>query len=266
VGVPNTVALHFTEKGLGIPVLLIHGFPLSSAIWIQQQNGLSDHCRVITPDLRGYGQSPAPDGVHTMDTHAGDVLALMDSLGLRKAVIIGHSMGGYVTLAMWKLAPERFLALGLVDSQAIDDSEEVSQGRFQLADEVFQRGSQAAVAAMLPHLFSPTLDEDETGIIEQVRTIIANTRSSGLIASLKGMAARPDMTKALATLTVPTLIMTGDKDSIIPPYRSDAMAAIVPNVMLVNIEDAGHLPMLEQPRATTLALRNFLTPLGHTSF
>src|SRR5947207_15861847 len=117
------LTLHYSEQGQGFPVVLLHGYPFSSAIWQTQQQGLSDHFRVITPDLRGHGQSPAPEGIYEMDQMAQDVLALLDSLNVQKAAIMGHSMGGYVTLAMWRLAPERFSALGLICSQAAADTE-----------------------------------------------------------------------------------------------------------------------------------------------
>src|SRR4249920_2288480 len=126
----NTIKLTYSEAGQGTPVVLLHGFPLSSSIWNEQQQRLSDHYRVITPDLRGHGRSPAPSGVYQMDLLAGDVLALLDALLIQKAILMGHSMGGYVALAAWKLAPDRFLALALVDSQAGADTEAARQGRY----------------------------------------------------------------------------------------------------------------------------------------
>src|SRR5579871_5777811 len=114
----DTVKLHYSEAGQGAPVVLLHGFPLSSAIWQEQQRSLSDRFRVITPDLRGHGNSPAPSGAYTMESLAQDLLALLDSLGIAQAAILGHSMGGYIALAALKLAPERFTALGLIASQA----------------------------------------------------------------------------------------------------------------------------------------------------
>src|SRR5438132_6835533 len=114
---PTTVSLHYTEQGQGpMPLVLLHGYPLSSAIWQEQVESLSTDYRVITPDLRGHGQSPAPEGVYEMDLMARDVFALLDSLNIQKAAIMGHSMGGYVTLAAYRMAPERFLALGLIGS------------------------------------------------------------------------------------------------------------------------------------------------------
>ena len=187
----DSVKLHYSEAGQGTPVVLLHGFPLTSAIWTAQQQQLADHYRVITPDLRGHGQSPAPAGVYEMESLAGDLLALLDSLKIERAVIMGHSMGGYVTLAAWRLAPARFLALGLIDSQAGADTEEGRQGRMQLAEKIAARGSQVAVDAMLPRLFAPGLMSGDP-VWEQVRGMILNTPRAGMIGALHGMAARPD--------------------------------------------------------------------------
>ncbi len=257
----NTVTLHYSEHGQGMPVVLLHGYPLNSAIWHTQQQGLSDHYRVITPDLRGHGQSPAPDGVYSMELLAADVLALLDSLSIPKAVIMGHSMGGYVTLALWRIAPQRFKALGLICSQAAPDSEEARNNRYKTAEKVFGEGSQVVAHSMVPRLFAPNVPEDES-FIEQVRMMIVNTRPSGIIGSLKGMAARPDSTALLPEINVPVLILTGDKDQIIAPQKADNMASAIPTATLVSVENAGHLPMLEQPQATTMAIRNFLDELG----
>ena len=184
----DIVTLHFSEVGQGMPVVLLHGFPLCSAIWREQQARLSDHYRVITPDLRGHGESSAPAGIYEMEAMARDVLALLDSLDIEKAVILGHSMGGYVALAAWKLAPERFLALGLIDSQAAEDSEEARKGRLRMAEKVIAEGNQALATVMLSKLFSPALDVDAP-IIEQVRQMILKTHRTAIIGSLNGMAA-----------------------------------------------------------------------------
>jgi 3-oxoadipate enol-lactonase len=258
----NPLALHYTEQGnTGIPVVLLHGYPLSSAIWQTQQQGLSNEYRVITPDLRGFGQSPAPEGTYEMEMLAQDVLNLLDTLNVKRAVILGHSMGGYVTLALWRLAPERFLGFGLINSQAGADSEEAKQNRFKTAEKVFTEGTAVVAQAMMPKLFAPNVPEDES-FIEQVRTTIINTRTNGIVGSLKGMAGRPDSTDLLATINVPALILTGDKDQLIPPQRSDAVATAITQSSLVTVEDAGHLPMLEQPQATLMAMRNFLSEIS----
>jgi pimeloyl-ACP methyl ester carboxylesterase len=261
MGMIDTVKLHYSEAGQGMPVVLLHGFPLSSAIWHKQQDRLKDLYRVITPDLRGHGQSPAPAGVYEMETLARDVLALLDSLQIEKAVILGHSMGGYVVLAAWKLAPERFLALGLIDSQAAADTEEARQGRLRMAGKVAAEGSQAVATAMLPKLFAPALAVGDP-MIEQVRQMILKTPRAAIIGSLNGMAVRPNAIATLATINIPMLILTGDKDQLIPRARAEAMTALLSKATLAIVENAGHMPMLERPEATTTAIRRFLSAVG----
>lgn len=254
---PDTVQLNYSEAGKGPAVVLLHGFPLNNTIWLEQQQRLSDHYRVITPDLRGHGRSPAPEGVYEMDLMARDVLALLDTLEIQKTVLMGHSMGGYVTLAAWKLAPERFFALGLIDSQAGVESDEGRQGRYKMAEKVAAEGSKALADAMTPKLFAPDL---QTGapIIDQVRQMILKTQLAGIVGSLKGMAVRPDSGPLLPNINVPVLLVTGDKDQVIPPDKAKAMAATIPTMTLTAIANAGHMPMLEAPEKTTTAIRSFL--------
>lgn len=258
---PDTVTLNYSEAGEGTPVVLLHGFPLSSAIWREQQQRLRDRYRVITPDLRGHGRSPAPPGAYEMDLLARDVLALLDTLRIKKAVIMGHSMGGYVVLAAWKLAPERFLAMGLIASQAGADTEEGRQGRYKLVTKVAARGSHVVAEAMLPKLFAPDLPAGSP-IVEQVRQLILSTNPAGIVGSLEGMAARPDSGLLLSKINVPVLILTGDQDQIIAPDKAKAMGGAMKSATLAIVENAGHMPMLEQPEATTTALGNFLAGVG----
>ena len=258
---PDAVKMHYSEAGQGTPVVLLHGFPLSSALWRQQQEQLAGRYRVITPDLRGHGQSPAPAGVYEMESLARDVLALLDSLNIERAVIMGHSMGGYVTLAAWKLAPERLLAIGLIDSQASADTDEGRQRRLQLAQDVAAKGNQVAAEAMLPRLFAVGLAAGDP-IWEQVREVILKTPLTGIIGALNGMAVRHDSTAMLPAITVPALVVAGDKDQIIPLAKAQALAAGMPHATLEVIASAGHMTMLEQPAATTTAIDKFLRSAG----
>jgi pimeloyl-ACP methyl ester carboxylesterase len=253
----DVVKLHFSEAGQGLPVVLLHGFPLNSILWHEQQKDLSDRYRVITPDLRGHGASPAPPGVYEMATLARDVLALLDSLQIEKAAILGHSMGGYAALAAWSLASERFLSLGLIASHAWADTDEGRQGRLMLAQKVATEGSQAAAAAMLPRLFAHGRPEGDP-LVEQVRQMMLATSRAAIIGSLNGMAVRLDLSASLKSIAVPTLVLAGGNDQIIPRARAEEMAALLPKATLAFIENAGHLPMLEQPAASTAAIRAFL--------
>ncbi|MBX3061454.1 MAG: alpha/beta hydrolase [Anaerolineae bacterium] len=255
------VQLHYTEQGSGTPLILLHGFPLSSIIWREQVNRLSDQARVITPDLRGHGRSPSSDDIYEMELLARDVVELMDTLEIPQAVVMGHSMGGYVALALARIARNRLKALGLIASQSAADSEEARQNRYKLAERVVNEGSIAVAESMLPRLFAPGEHEDDT-MVETVNTVMLNTRPQTLINSLKGMAVRTDSTPLLGTFDFPVLIVTGDQDAIIPLQKAEQMAAALKNGTLVTIENAGHMTMMEQPQATSLAIRNFITELS----
>ena len=255
----DAVTLRFSESGKGTPVILLHGFPLSSETWNAQQSGLSERWRVIVPDLRGHGKSPAPDEAYSMEAMARDLLALLDSLRIPKAVILGHSMGGYVTLAAAKIAPERFLALGLVASQAAADTDEARQGRFKLVEKVRVEGSAAVAAALIPRLFAPGADAK---IVEAARQLILNTPPAGIIGTLQAMAARENTEAVLKNMKVPVLLLAGEHDQIIPLAKSQALAAAVPGATLSVIEKVGHMPMLEDPSRTTAAIGEFLRTSG----
>lgn len=255
--------LHYTTYGQGTPIILLHGFPFHSGIWKDQAVALSDSFQIITPDLRGFGGSLASEGVYEMETFAQDVLNLMDTLRIEKAAILGHSMGGYVTFALWQLAAERFLGMGLVATHAWADTEQVREGREATISAVMERGTPAIVEAMLPRLFAPHEDPIEAGI-ETARSIMLSARPVPIMNALRGMMRRPDSSALLPHINVPTLIMTGDEDAILPPSRAEDMAKLLPNATLVTIEHSGHMPMLEQPGATSLAIQQFMQEVKRT--
>ena len=191
---------------------------------------------------------------------ARDVFALLDSLRIEKTVLMGHSMGGYVTLAAAKLAPERLLGLGLISSQAAADTDEARQGRFKLIEKVAAEGGAAVAAALMPRLFAPDGQTSEA-VLEEVRQMVLRTPRAGIIGALKGMAARENTESVLAKLNVPVLLLAGEKDQIIPPARSWALAGAVPQAKLVMLEKAGHMPMLEDPQGTTEAIAGLMGKL-----
>ncbi|MBI5959500.1 MAG: alpha/beta fold hydrolase [Chloroflexi bacterium] len=250
------VKLHYVEQGQGNPVILLHGFPFDHTIWQAQVDALSDHCRLILPDLRGHGQSPAPDGIYTMDELAGDVIALMDDLHIQRAVWIGHSMGGYILMAALRLAPERISGIGLVATQASADSEERRAGRLAAAEKALQEGGAPVAQMMIKALFAPGFDLISPPA-QRIADLISRTAWTGLAGSQRGMAARPDSIETLRGVRVPAVVIAGANDSIIPLDGAQQMAQAIPGARLVEIADAGHLLMLEQPEAVSAALRSF---------
>lgn len=254
----ETVELNTYTHGEGTThLLLVHGFPLSRDIWEAQINALSQSANVIAPDLRGHGRSPAPEGAYTVDVMARDLLRVLDTLGIERTIWVGHSMGGYITMAAWRLAPERFSGLGLVASNHRADNPEAKQKRYDTAQKVTEHGVDAAVN---PRLFAPDTPEDAPQVIA-ARLIQRSTPLAGIIGSLQAMASRPDSTETLKTVSVPALVVGGEQDQLFPAEVPQTMAELLqttsPSVKLVMLP-TGHMPMLEQPEDTTAALADLV--------
>jgi pimeloyl-ACP methyl ester carboxylesterase len=256
----HTIELHYEERGQGLPVILIHGFPFDHRIWSAQLETLSDAYRVIAPDLRGHGQSQAPEGDYGMETLAADVLALLDRLGVDRAVWAGHSMGGYVTMAALRQAPDRFSGVAFVATHPNADSDDKRLQRNQSAEVIAQEGIANVAFSMMGTLFSSHV-EGSSEMAQRVYDIMLNTSPVGMAGALRGMANRPASTDLVANLSVPALIIAGTEDKIISREVIEAMANSVPGSSVVWVEGVGHLPMIEKPGATTAALRQFLQKL-----
>jgi pimeloyl-ACP methyl ester carboxylesterase len=256
--------LAFTEQGSGPVVVLLHGFPLSRVMWAQQLKTLSESYRVIAPDLRGHGESPAPDTAYTMDLMADDVVELLDGLGVVEPVVVGGlSMGGYVALAMALKHPGRVRALMLIDTKAAADSPEAAKTREETAQAVLKAGnSGAVVAAMIPKLFGKTTREQYPDRIGPLKADMEKTSASGVAGALRGMAIRPDRREQLADVAVPTLVIVGEEDVIAPPDEARAMAEALPNGRLEIVPDAGHLAPYENPEAVDRVILGFLQGLN----
>jgi len=255
----NGIRLHYVQVGQGIPLVLIHGFPLDHTLWQGQIDGLADAASIIAPDLRGFGQSDAPEGTYTMETHADDLRALLDALQIERAVLCGLSMGGYIALAFWRKYPSRARALVLVDTRAGADAPAARQNRLDMAEKVRRHGSAFAAEAMLPRLMAESTRRSRPDLIESVRAMILRQSPTGIIGAQLGMAERPDSTPMLGTITVPTLVVFGAEDTVTPPETEGrALADAIPNASLVVIPNAGHLSNLEQPETFNAAVREFL--------
>jgi 3-oxoadipate enol-lactonase len=244
------VDLHYVERGQGNPVILIHGFPFDHTIWDRVAGSLEPHARLILPDLRGFGLSPAPEGVYSMRLMAEDIAALMDRLELRKAVLVGHSMGGYISLAFAQVYPDRLAGLGLVTSHSGADSPERRQGRLRLAERVRRKGVKAVVEANLER-YSPNAQ-----VRELTSELILRSSARSVIAALKGMAERPDFSDLLPQLKMPCVIVAGSEDVIVSAEKAREMVQMLSRGWLVEIPGGGHMPMFEAPDLVSAAIQD----------
>jgi len=260
------------DIGEGVPLLLLHAFPLSRRMWQPQLAGLADSCRLLAPDLPGFGGSPpwpaaADDAAAAcrMEDMAAAAVARLDEAGVAAAVVCGLSMGGYVALALYETFRERVRGLVLADTRAAAD-DEAGRGRRLESARAVESGGPPALAALasslVPRLIAPRTRTARPELVAWLHGEIAAAPPAGVAAAQRGMAERPDRTHLLPRIAVPTLVVVGEEDEITPPAESVVLRDRIPGARLVTVAGAGHLSSLEQPEAWNAALREFLRGLA----
>ncbi len=247
--------------GAAVPLLLIHGFPLDRTLWTAQARGLADVARVITPDLRGLGESGMPAGAITMGTYADDVCGLLDVLGIKHVIVGGLSMGGYIAFAFYRKFAHRVRGLILANTRAGADSPEGKKGRDENAALAREKGAAAIAERMLPKMLTPKTIAERPAVAEAVRALMARQPVEGVVGALLAMRDRPDSTPTLAEISVPTLIITSAEDTLILPKEAEIMRDAVRGARLVSIPNAAHLSNIEQPDAFNQAVRELIYSL-----
>ena len=248
----NGVQIAYERRGSGMPLVLLHGYPLDHRIWDEVVPLLEDDFELILPDLRGFGQSEYVEAQYTMADMAADVAALLDELGIENTYIAGHSMGGYISLAFVRNYPQRVLGLGLIASQALGDSPERRDGRYATANEIMQTGVEPVVDSMTPKL---TPDEQVQAV---VRDLVAQQRPIGLANALRAMGERLDSMLVLPNFTFPVVLVHGTADELIPVERAREIKATIKPAYLTELSGVGHMPMLEDPQKTADTLKKLL--------
>jgi pimeloyl-ACP methyl ester carboxylesterase len=253
------IALNVTERGTGMPLLLVHGFPLDHTMWSAQIEALSSQCRVIAPDLRGFGNSDVTAGTVSMSRYADDLAELLSALQVREPVVFcGLSMGGYVAWQFWARHRRRLSRLILCDTRAVADTAEAASGRLKTAEKVLAEGPQVVAEAMLPKLFAPAAIDGQPSIVEETREVMLRTHPDGLAAALRGMAHRDDFSARLTQIDVPALVLCGQHDAISAPQEMQQFAAAIPGATFAEIAGAGHMAPLEQPAEVNSKIGEFL--------
>ncbi|GAA3471074.1 alpha/beta fold hydrolase [Nonomuraea roseola] len=254
-----SVQLYTRSAGTGVPVVLLHAFPLSSAMWLAQREGLSASCQVITPDLRGFGGSRLGDDEPSIDLMADDVAALLDHEGIERAVVGGQSMGGYVTMAFCRRHPDRVAGVILADTKASQDTEQARENRERIARQVLADGTGVLVEEVLPGLLGQTTKERRAMVFGRVRGLVQSAPPGAVAWAQRAMAGRPDSFDTLAALKAPVLVIVGEEDQLTTRDDAEAMLRAVPDGRLTVVERAGHLSAVEQPEAFNAAVASFIS-------
>jgi pimeloyl-ACP methyl ester carboxylesterase len=251
----------YEDRGSGPVLVLLHAFPLDSGMWRAQVMDLAPEYRVIAPDFPGFGGSAVSAGL-TIDSAADVVAELLDHLGVNERVVLGGlSMGGYVALAFARLYPQRLGALILADTKAEPDDEPARAGRDRLIQVATEQGPEAVIEQLLPKLLGATSMAEKPRVAQAVRALAAKQSVEGIVTALKALRERPDAGPGLVHVSVPTLVLVGDEDSITPPEKARRLAETIPNARLVTIPGAGHLSNLENEAVFNASTKEFLSSL-----
>jgi pimeloyl-ACP methyl ester carboxylesterase len=254
------LTLAYDDQGTGRPLVLLHAFPLDRLMWQPQLGPLSAVARVLAVDLPGFGDSTTCSQPFTIDAAADAVLDFLDAIGVPGQVILGGlSMGGYIALAFARRHPDRLAGLILADTRCEPDDAAGKAKRDEMIALANSAGAAGVIGQMLPKLLGEQTQRARPEVVETVRAIALRQSAPTIAAALAALRDRPDATAALGRVTVPTLILVGEHDTITPPAVAQSLAGKISGSKLVTIPGAGHLSNLENPDTYTAAVREFVT-------
>ncbi|MEK3725164.1 alpha/beta fold hydrolase [Paenibacillus sp. FSL H8-0034] len=246
----------YKEQGTGKAVVLLHGFCGSSVYWDELLPLLPNGYHWILPDLRGHGQSGAPAGEYSMEAFAGDLAQLLKGLDAGPAIVLGHSLGGYIALAFAERYPELLSGFGLIHSTGFPDTDAGKEGRLKGIATIEEQGLPAFIEGLVPKLFAPDHLQSMPEAVARTIQIGNSTDPQAAIRTLQGMRSRPDRNDVLSSTKVPVLLVAGAHDQIIPVERTFTVSGSQITQRL--IETSGHMSMLEAPEALKEAIESFL--------
>ncbi len=249
-------SISYGDHGHGPAVVLLHGFTESQAIWNDFTPALAKKFRVITIDLPGHGSSGMLGDVHTMKDMAAAVKAVLDHLAVSRCTLVGHSLGGYVSLEFARMFPDMVAGLGLFHSMAAADSEEARQGRDK-AIAIIRESRKDFLMGFIPSLFAPASRE---ALSTQIDTLIATAQGmsdKAIIAAMEGMKMRSDSREILENATYPVLFIAGQQDSRIPSDLVLEQAKLPVKSYVLLLKNVGHMGWAEAPNETRKCIEHF---------
>lgn len=256
----NGVQLHYMDIGRGMPVLLLHGFPVTGEVWMEVAGALSSRYRVIVPDFRGFGLSKG-GGPFSMKSLASDMHELLVQIKALPCVVGGLSMGGYVALEMARCHPADLAGIMLVDTRAEGDSPVAKTGRKRTIELVRQEGSAAVAEQMLQKVVSDQSRQLRPDVVGELRKIMEQCSPVTIEDASLAMCDREDSTELLPSISVPALVIVGEFDLPTPPSVAQAMAEAMPRAQVKIIPGAGHMSPMEMPAPVAQAMADYLAEL-----
>ena len=255
----NGITMCYDDFGKGaIPILFVHGFPFDKSLWQPQMDHFKNTHRVIAYDIRGLGKSTPGKEEESMGLFAADLIRFMDALQINKAIVCGVSMGGYILLNAIHHYPQRFEALILSDTQCIADTHKMKVKRYKTILNIKTDGLEGFAEEFITTIFSKESLDTKKEIVEKIRNTILSTSSVAVIKTLTVLAKRWQTCSTLNEISVPTLILCDTEDKVTPLFQSEFLLKNIKNSILHSIDNAGHLPNIEQPEEFNRYLADFI--------
>ncbi|WP_207515530.1 alpha/beta fold hydrolase [Longitalea luteola] len=248
----------YRKEGSGQPVVLIHGFSEDGTVWENQVEYLKSKFQLIIPDLPGSGQSPMNGADWSMEYFAECIRSILDKENITKTSMIGHSMGGYITLAFAEQYPDRLHSFGLFHSTAFADSEEKKTARRRGIEFIQQNGAAKFLEQSIPNLFSEITKKRQPELVQKILARYTNFVGQSLVNYYQAMMVRPDRTQVLKNFSGPVLFIMGKHDTAVP-YEQGMQQSYMPGLSYIHtLEHSGHMGMWEEPELSNVFLEEFL--------
>jgi pimeloyl-ACP methyl ester carboxylesterase len=258
----NGKKIFYTDTGSGSPLILIHGYLETGDVWDGFVEKLSSSHRVIVVDLPGHGGSDIYSEVHTMEFLAGAIYGFLNTIGIDRIFMAGHSLGGYVTLAFLQLFPDKLTGYSLFHSHPFSDSKDIINKREHEIMLVNSGKKYLIYPENIKKMFADTSLDRFANEFERSKNIASSIREEGITAVLKGMMARPSRADLMEAGKVPCLWILGLKDNYIPCEQMQNRVKLPPNARLVILKNSGHLGFIEERDLAAGALRDFIKDIS----
>jgi len=243
--------------GSGQPVMLVHGFAEDGTVWRNQIEFLKDKFKLIVPDLPGSGQSELVDDM-SMEGMAEVLHSIIHEEGIDRCPVIGHSMGGYITLALASAYPNHVNAFGLFHSSSFADTDEKKASRRKGIESIREHGAAEFLKTMIPGLFSQSSKDEQPELIDEQIALSYNFLPQALVLYYQSMIQRPDRTNLLRSSTIPVFFVIGKNDKVVPPEDSLKQCHLPEKSYIHLLQKSGHMGMLEEPAICNHYLEKFL--------
>jgi 3-oxoadipate enol-lactonase len=256
----GTLTINYDDYGPAYApvVIFIHGFPFNKSMWDMQAEVMKNDYRVISYDVRGYGDSRAARTEYSLDVLSSDLIKLMDHLNVSKAAVCGLSMGGNIALSACEKYPDRFSALILSDTHCLPDARDTREERLKIIGNIKTKGIKYFAEESLRHFFASSSFQKSRDAVRAAKKMIMGTSVSSICNTLLTLDQNKHVCGHLQDIKIPVLIMVGREDHITPPQVAEQMHEKMPGSAFHIIEFAGHLPNLENSHAFNVLLKKFM--------